>query len=302
MFRKNIYRAFSLIEISIIVLIISLLISGILRSNTLLTSMKLNSAANLTKSSPVGSINGLVLWLESTTIDSFKESEIFDIEDSTQITTWRDINPQSSKKYYALTAATSAITYQEISEINDLPSIYFDGSVSTDRLTLSKSSSISEAIPIITPDNDFTFFVVSKLDSDADSSVTAFSNGNTAGWGYEMNGASPSRYRRVAYPGVGDIDTSAANGSNNPEIVTVTYSGNTGQATTMRVNGESIGISSTAIDSDIPNTALYIGNASSGSPWKGYISEIIIYKKVLNAERISKVEKYLSQKYKIYLN
>jgi len=297
---RNKYRAFSLLELSATLVIMGIGIAAIVQTNSLLTDMKVNSAANLTKSSPVGSIKGLVLWLESTTIDSFREDER---ENNAQITTWNDINPQASKKYYALTTSTAAITYKEASDINDLSSIYFDGSVSSAKLTISKSESLSDALPIITSDNDFTFFVVSKLDIDAPSSVTAFSNGYTGGWGYEMEGDSGSRARRVTYPGVGNIDTTATDGSTNVEIVTVSYNGNSGQTTSMRVNGASVAISSSTIDAVNPNIGFYIGNTNvGGSPWKGFISEIIIYKKVLNSDQIDRVESYLSKKYNIELN
>ena len=300
-FKKNKNRAFSLMELSVTLMIVGIGIASIVQTNSLLTDMKINSAASLTKSSPVGSIKGLSLWLETTTTDSFREDER---ENNAPITTWKDINPQASRKYYALTTSTSAITYQEGSDINDLSSIYFDGSISTAKLTLSKSESISDAIAIVTPDNDFTFFVVSRLDSDASSSTTAFSNGYVGGWGYAMDGASGTRTRRVSYPSVGNIDTDASDGSELPEIVTVTYNGNTGQTTTMRVNGSSVAISSSLISAVNPDSGIYIGNVSGGggSPWKGFISEIILYKRVLNADQIGSVEAYLAKKYKISIN
>ncbi|MBL6665042.1 MAG: hypothetical protein ISQ34_04270 [Rickettsiales bacterium] len=293
-------RAFSFTELSIVLMIVSLAIAAIVKTNDLLVDMKINAAENLTKSSPARSIKGLVLWLDAATTDSFRDNER---ADESEITVWKDINPQANKKYYALTSSTSAITYRELSDINDLPSLYFDGSDSSAKLTLSKSESLSDATAIITPDNDFTFFVVSKLDTDAESSVVAFSNGHLGGWSYQMSGDSGSRYRRVSYPTVGNIDTTLSDGSERPEIVTVTYNGNTGQTTSMRVNGSNVAVSATSISADNPDVAMYIGNVSAGgSQWKGYISEIILFKKVLNSSQIDKIERYLSQKYKINLN
>lgn len=293
-------RAFSLLELSVALMVISLAIASIVKTNDLLIDMKINSAENLTKSSPVRSIKGLILWLDSSTKDSFKDSER---TDGGQITVWKDINPQANKKYYALTSSTAAITYKELTDMNDLPALYFDGSSSSAKFTLSKTESSADYTAIITPDNDFTYFVVSKLDTDAGSSVTAFSNGYLGGWGYAMSGASGSRYRRVAYPSVGNINTISSDGSERPEIVTVTYSGNSDQTTTMRVNGASVSVSASSISADNPDTALYIGNVSSGSSqWKGYISEIILFKRVLNSDDIGKIEEYLSKKYKIKLN
>lgn len=294
---KKFLRAFSLVELSATLVIIGIGIASITMTNSLLIDMRINSAESLTKSSPVRTIKGLSLWLEAATLDSFKNSER---ESEAQITTWKDINPQATKKYFALTSPTTAITYKENSDINNLPAIYFSGSSSSAKLTLSKTTSISDAVPIISPDNAFTFFVVSKLDSDAGSLVTLFDNGFTGGFGYKMSGASGSRYRRVSYSSAGNIDSTASDGSHATEIVTVTYSGNSSQNTTMRVNGQNVSISASAIDAVIPNTAMYIGNsASGGSPWQGYIGEIILYKKVLNESQINKIENYLRQKFRV---
>ncbi|MFM7620236.1 MAG: prepilin-type N-terminal cleavage/methylation domain-containing protein [Alphaproteobacteria bacterium] len=67
---KN-FKAFSLIELSIVILIIGILVAGVTQSSRLIRQMALSSARALTQSSPVPSIAGLVSWYEPTSEKSF---------------------------------------------------------------------------------------------------------------------------------------------------------------------------------------------------------------------------------------
>ncbi|NBO24788.1 MAG: prepilin-type N-terminal cleavage/methylation domain-containing protein [Chlamydiae bacterium] len=69
--RKAQKKAFSLIELSVVVLIIGILIAGITSGSRLVRDSRLKSAAQLTKSSDVNNIPDLVLWLEPTLENSF---------------------------------------------------------------------------------------------------------------------------------------------------------------------------------------------------------------------------------------
>jgi len=106
-------RAFSLIELSIVVLIIGILISGITAGSRLVRDSKLKSAAQLTKASDVNSISDLVLWLEPTLENSFAVGTATSFDDAVnhnleivkniskpddlqQIARWNDINPKIS--------------------------------------------------------------------------------------------------------------------------------------------------------------------------------------------------------------
>lgn len=62
-------NAFSLIELSIVILIIGILVAGVTQSSRLIRQMKISSARSITNSSPVSSISNLAGWWE-TTLDS----------------------------------------------------------------------------------------------------------------------------------------------------------------------------------------------------------------------------------------
>ncbi|MFM2200408.1 MAG: hypothetical protein RL769_463, partial [Pseudomonadota bacterium] len=52
-------RAFSLIEMSIVILIIGILVSGVSQGTILIRKMRLQTAQNITASAPVLSVNDL---------------------------------------------------------------------------------------------------------------------------------------------------------------------------------------------------------------------------------------------------
>jgi prepilin-type N-terminal cleavage/methylation domain-containing protein len=292
-------KAFSLIEISFCLIVIAILAAAIFQSKNLVSTFRLNSAQSLTNSSPVNSIQGLVLWLEPTMPESFLQSQT---SDGVQITQWNDINNQASKKYFALATASNGITYKEISEIYLLPSIYFSGSTSS-LLELSKNESSLSSTPILTPNNDFTFFVVSKLNAVSNSfaSSTIFLNGNSAGWGFAIGGTTNSGKRQIKFLGAGATDNNSvsASSSTKAEIISATYLGSS-QTTKLFTNGALENLTSSGgIISNNPSNNFYIGNSSAANPWQGYISEIIIFDRVLSDANRKLIEQYLGQKYGI---
>ena len=90
-------KAFSLIELSIVVLVIGILIAGVIQGSGMLVDSRLKSARALTRSSPVNGIKDLALWLETTSAESFLSSEA---ENGTRLTLWNDINPAGKKSFF----------------------------------------------------------------------------------------------------------------------------------------------------------------------------------------------------------
>ena len=93
---KNYKKAFSLVEISIVILIIGLLIAGISKASDMIFDANLKGGRSLTKSAKVGRLPNLALWLETTSAESILDKERYD---GTTISIWRDINPQSTSKF-----------------------------------------------------------------------------------------------------------------------------------------------------------------------------------------------------------
>ncbi|MBU6338892.1 MAG: hypothetical protein KGQ36_02850 [Rickettsiales bacterium] len=57
-------------------------------------------------------------------------------EDGTKLTQWKDINPQTPQKYFAVKTASTSGVYKDSSPIGSLPSVYFDGSTTNHYFTL----------------------------------------------------------------------------------------------------------------------------------------------------------------------
>ena len=147
----KIKKAFSLIEVSIVLLIIGLLIAGISKAGDMITESKLKSARAVTKSSPVARLNNLVLWIETTTAESWKDQYRYDGAQSSRVLV--DINPQVIPPE-SFSFAPGTITYKE-NGYNSLPSISLGSAISTN--TSRSSSSVFDI-----GSKGFTIFAVVK--------------------------------------------------------------------------------------------------------------------------------------------
>ncbi len=118
-------RAFSLIELSIVILIIGLTIIGIVAGKKLVSLSSLSKAKSLTNSSPVNGIEDLVFWVETTSKNSFLNGEGIDNQ---TISGWNDINPQlTARKNLTQSSASIRPKYIASSLINNLPAVRFNG-------------------------------------------------------------------------------------------------------------------------------------------------------------------------------
>lgn len=286
---RNKKSAFSLIEISIVVLIIGILIAGITQSSRLISSSKTSTAQTLTQSSPVSANKGLMLWLETSTDASFVTTEASDNEN---ISRWNDINSQTVSKLYALPAAgggaTDAIKYKAVSTIGGLPSLYFDG---TAGLALSSSTASIVAAPIFTEGaSEFTFFTVARENSNGAKYVFYNGTKGTNGWGFGDNGTLEVISASADHTG-GSYNT-------NPVIHSGSF-----DSTTLKLfnNGTAVTLSSTSPTIVTPTGNFFVGttDVAGANAWAGYISEIIIYNHALQDSDRQSVEQYLGKKYGI---
>lgn len=123
-------KAFSLLEISIVILIIGILISGVSLGVDLYRDFRLASAKSLTQNSRVGRIEGLVLWLEASQKTSFEPDNI---ADGTAITKWKNIAPNllpnDRSRFDAVKSslAASGPIYRE-NIVNSLPALEMSSS------------------------------------------------------------------------------------------------------------------------------------------------------------------------------
>ena len=88
--------AFSLIELSIVILIVGILVAGVTQGSRLIRSFKLSNARTVTNSSPVQSIKDLVLWLDATAENKIlnRDGSSY-IDNEEYVSSWKDSNVQN---------------------------------------------------------------------------------------------------------------------------------------------------------------------------------------------------------------
>lgn len=172
-FKANLIKAFSMIEISVVILIVTAIIAAISPIQTFLYKQKLYSGASLTQNSPVQSTPNLVLWYETTKNESISRIES---QQDKIVTLWNDINPNSINKfdasqgsgniadvnefyYNTVSGASSSNTFGPTyieKGINNLPTLRFDNSSGDYQYLVSSSNFEAEA------NSDLTLFLAFK--------------------------------------------------------------------------------------------------------------------------------------------
>jgi prepilin-type N-terminal cleavage/methylation domain-containing protein len=285
---RKLKNAFSLIELSIVILIVGILVAGVTSSSRLIKRMKITTAQNLTQSSPVPSIKDLSVWYESSLEKSFIDSEE---SDGTPITTWFDNNIQSSFKYDFKQATLANQPKFSEGIINNLPALKFDG---VDDHMLASSVGISG--------KGLTAFIVGQRVAYGGSFQVSLA-GLAAGQTDDTNSGSV-----VAFADFGTSFISGTSlqwftngvthqGNGSPYILDTVFSGTGNLIYLNGVPGSGYGIATSFI-----LDSLRVGCKFSTAPayfFNGYIAEVIIYSRALNTEERKAVEGYLSKKYAI---
>jgi len=277
---------FSLIELSIVILIVGALVLGVTKGSALMNKSRTTSAKTLTSSSPVLQISpsDLVAWYEPTLDSSFNASQKFNTASLTTSNggSWFDNSPSKSNP---ASAGATAPQYIE-SSINNLPSVRFNGSSST--LTLN-------SLPL--NQRDYTIFVVEQRRAAGSSTVGNFLDlgGNSFGYSTDTLITMPSGAGSTTSATVAVYSTYV------PRILTFLSSSNVLSVTKgVFVNGGTGTVLANAVaDNLMTATASGIIGKVGTSFYNGDISEIIIYSKALKADERNDIQKYLSKKYGI---
>ncbi len=300
--KKN-HLAFSLIELSIVVLIIGILIAGVTQGSRLIRQSKLTTARSITAGSAVSSIGGLIVWLDTTRLNSLQNANSeFEVQDKDTIQNWYSINPQITDSIVANQATIGNQPTYVASGINGLPSLSFNGTSSNlaipDSATISPISGITLFAVVqfstLTPVNT-TMGIVSKEEG---GSI------NNPPYALEANSAT-------------NIEFMITDTRNTSSVVSVSPSGITFQLNTtyafcasfdnsgglnIKANPNSVTYNN-AIQGVMARTSapLRIGQQKSffGRFFGGYISEVIIFNRALKNSEINDINHYLAQKYGI---
>jgi hypothetical protein len=281
--------AFSLIEISIVILVI-----GISKGSRMVTESKIKSAQSLTIGSSVVLTKGLSLWLETTMDASFEEDEAIDtaLGDVGTIETWNDINPlASTPKKATQTTAVNKPRYIK-KGINGLPVLNFDGvgSSNSDNMDLPTSDALG-----IVNSNYEIFIVYQQRTAGTDFLISGGSNA------YEIHlGAASPNLRFISSENVsGDFaDMDVIANITAPHIISARVNGD---VATIRLDGNDSSNTTSLGAKSSDAGALMIGRrlGGGGLPYDGDIGEIIIFNKELKNSERTAIENYLRKKWGI---
>ena len=285
-------KAFSLIELSIVLLIIGIIAGGITQSSRLIAAFKLSSARSLTRGSPVASISGLVAWWDATSEASFKSSEA---DDGSKISTWYDINPQSSSKNDLTQATLAKKPIYTASAINGLPALSFDGSAQYLGVPYSADFNASQ----------FTIFAVVRPTAynTAYGPIVASRDYETMG-GYVLYAANTGHYQFVlgnssSWVGLYE-DSPASITFKKADVLTGSYDGTTRK---LYASG-TLSLSGSASLTTNQQKMLTIGVVDIEAAivvyyYTGYVGEVIIFNRNLKVSERTDVENYLQKKWSV---
>ncbi len=301
--KKQKFSAFSLTELSIVILIIGIVVTGLTSSSGLIRKYKLSNARSITKSSDVHSIEDLVFWLDATGENKLiNSSNSAVISNNDTIKTWLDQNPKNTPPVTFSEYTSGAGPTYLIDGINGLPTLSFnaasDGSA-YDGMVSPFSSALNP--------REFTIFVVTQaMDPTSTWGAVLMSRSSIVHEGFNLYKKNSALDWEFWFSNSTEWNTSTTDTSfsaNTPYIITLRYTANNTTANIFR-NGTLKGLS-------IATFKPYSGNGGNGFGigypegsassfgYDGYISEIIMFGRSLNNEERASVEAYLGKKYKI---
>ena len=293
---KSFPKAFTLMELSIIILAIGLLIGAITQSSNLYKKYRLSNAQSFTQSSEINGIDGLVLWLDVTSNKSLTNSlGSTNLKDGDLIQSWKSQILQS-KNVFDFTQSLSAKqpTYKE-KGINGLPTLFFKYSATAtliSQLGLAHNFSLSPS--------EFTIFSVIQPIFNTVTTKQFLSFKGASGRGFILNKKNTTYLTTVSNA----LSFQTWSGSAWSESVATGMKLSTPMlATAMRDSANSTAYRNGTAGSVI--TANYEINSETnsffyiGGGFDGYISEIIMFDRALSSEDRQLVEAYLVKKYEI---
>lgn len=312
---KNFKKAFSLIELSIVILIIGILVAGVTQSSRLIKQMRLSTAIQITNSSGMESIPDMVMWLEATkdfafatgtnASFNFLTNTYTDIDcpsDQDRIGRWNDIAVRNSQSKNSAIQNNSSRQPKYIeSGINNLPSLHFDATT-------------SQAVCIHSPLNidralmpNLSMFIVYNWTTTETGATQKLWGGDNGGWDRQAILSSP--HVGVSNGGAASVIPNFQN-RNVGQIFSYISRVGVASGSIAYINGSSSPVIFTESNSSVGYPAITIpgnNNQTNGLTLDGVcsentnviIGEFMIFDRALKAEERSSVEKYLSKKWGI---
>lgn len=276
---KNISnKAFSIIEMVIVILVIGILIASLVLGMNVIKKARISSAQSLTKSSPIPGIDDNVLWVET----SYAEKALGDgLEDGVSISRWNDTFVNKSN--ILITSVGAGPTYANT--ISHIPAIKFDSSSSSNYLNIEDAKFLNRT--------NYTIFILDKrMDNNSGVGNYLIGDGSSLTLGYQNDtSVIQSHGEGSSSTNRGSIESLSKN-SDNPRVMTFAHSSSL---------GNKIYINAILANEDNSDEAKsHVSGLTSLAIGKGYngeIGELVVFSRYLTDKERERVEDYLTQKW-----
>jgi len=295
-FRSKAFNsAFSLVEISVVILIIGILVAGIYQASDLISSARLSSAKSLTNTAIINRIPNLVFWVETTEDSNLKSSLVTNINsapfgqiaNNARISTWRDRNPQNLNKISTFASSDNRRPTYITNGINSLPALYFDASLT--------QTLYSPTMPLQASDADYTLIAVFERDP---CSGYCYVVAQTSGATGSMAAISANAGGTFGFVTINNDLSSGITIRNKRQYIGIITVGESNVA--FYLNSKVPVIRTKQAGLNLGSGSFSIASRSNGlNNFWGLISEIIIFDRDLKDSEVQDAISYLAKKYSI---
>jgi len=295
-------KGFSLVEISIVILIIGLLVAGISKATDMIFDAEVKAARSLTRGSKINRIQGLTLWLESTLSESIVDGVRFD---ATNIADWRDINTQSVSKVFFKATGTPKFL---LAGFNNVPGIRFNATADVFLPYLNSASSTVATYPstqIFSAGAFASIFVVASPVASSEvfnfceyaTSAVSCSAGKEVKVGFDSTGKVNFSFPSSAAATASILSTNAVTGRQAVIISAVKNAGGN-RLFVDGANAQTTAVANTLTAMPSFTGTFRIGPAGAANA-NFTVYEVLVFNTNLTDEDRYAVEDYLSKKYAI---
>jgi prepilin-type N-terminal cleavage/methylation domain-containing protein len=286
--------AFSLIELSIVILIIGILVAGVTQSSRLIKAFRISSARTITASSPVYSIKDLAFWLDATSENNLLNQDGSNqVSDGDTISSWKDSSLKTTESFCTQGTIANQPEYVE-DAMNGRPALRYDSNAGNMRLscTLPQGTNIETTIFMVFNWTSSSFIASNTL---------VIGNGGLGTTLTEIGSGGNFQFR--IWNGASNLDVLQSNLNVGENIIMTRSNNPTTNSSVLYKNGASVATSTASISGVYSDLTLTVGNYPNTSrTLGGDIGEIIIFDRALKLSEIQDVEDYLSRKWGIKLN
>ncbi len=285
--------AFTLVEISVVVLIIGILLAGISQVFEMISETSLKSARSLSKSSRITRTDDLVFWLDATSDKAFDKEK----DDNSTVSIWKDTNPKSTSPISSTSSSASLYPSYSLSAINSLPAVKFKKTSSTvgNCITIPSESFVNNS-------EDFTLYLTYSPTTLDDGIIIEKNNASATSFPFSLE-LSSGFYK---FSVKNSTSTISVIGSRQAKINTpnlIRLSRTKGSQIEISINGVSSTQSDTLASSTFNNAELSIGcrnGATSPANFiNGNIGETTFFNRNLSVKEKTEIEEYLYKKWKM---